>query len=272
MFSYHEYFPGVYHIQDSMGVCMTLFSGRERAVLFDAGYGLEDPRPFLKTLTDMPLTIYLTHGHHDHILGAAWFEKTFMSREDLDEFHLRTGEMQRRSVASQAESKALRVPESFLGRTIPDPAAIEWDSVRGGFDYQLLDIGGIRLNIFRVPGHTPGSIMVLAEPFNLLLTADNWNPVTWLWFPSSLDVLSWKRNMERFLSGISPAAILCSHQPGLRTIQELRTFLSSVTSRALKTSESDSTGLPAVNTHHIAMPDGSLLVFDYEKYSRACES
>ena len=40
-FDVKEYFPGVYHIGDAMGVCMTLLAGRHQAVLVDAGYGLE---------------------------------------------------------------------------------------------------------------------------------------------------------------------------------------------------------------------------------------
>ena len=69
-----EVLPGVFHIRDCMGVCMTLLAGRDQALLVDTGYGLEDVRSFIRTLTDKPLTVLLTHAHHDHALGAQWFE------------------------------------------------------------------------------------------------------------------------------------------------------------------------------------------------------
>ena len=36
-FRWAEVMPGVTHIEDPMGVCMTLLAGRERAMLVDAG-------------------------------------------------------------------------------------------------------------------------------------------------------------------------------------------------------------------------------------------
>ena len=35
-------FPGVFHITDAMGVSFSLVEGEDSALLFDAGYGLED--------------------------------------------------------------------------------------------------------------------------------------------------------------------------------------------------------------------------------------
>ena len=37
-----EILPGVWQIQDNMGVCMTLLCGEDQALLIDTGYGLED--------------------------------------------------------------------------------------------------------------------------------------------------------------------------------------------------------------------------------------
>ena len=83
MFQTNQVFPGITHITDAMGVSFTLIEGREHAVLFDTGYGMENVRSFVKTLTDKPVTVLLSHGHHDHVLGARWFDKTYLSREDL---------------------------------------------------------------------------------------------------------------------------------------------------------------------------------------------
>ena len=68
-----EVLPGVRHIRDGLGVCFTLLTGGTRALLVDAGYGVEDVSAFVHTLTDLPVTLWLTHGHFDHAPGARWF-------------------------------------------------------------------------------------------------------------------------------------------------------------------------------------------------------
>ena len=62
--------PDVYHIQDCMGVCMTLLVGKDRALLVDTGYGLENVLEMTASITALPVTVLLTHAHHDHALGA----------------------------------------------------------------------------------------------------------------------------------------------------------------------------------------------------------
>ena len=86
MFHFTEIAPGVKHIQDAMGVCFTLIEGDKRAILFDTGYGMEDVQAYVRTLTDKPVKVYLSHGHHDHVLGARWFGQTLMGEADMDEF------------------------------------------------------------------------------------------------------------------------------------------------------------------------------------------
>ena len=39
--------PGVMHIRDVMGVCMTLIEGEKAALLVDTGYGTEDVAAFI---------------------------------------------------------------------------------------------------------------------------------------------------------------------------------------------------------------------------------
>ena len=89
-----EVLPGVWHIADPMGVCCTLLAGRDRALLVDTGYGFEDLAAFVRTLTDRPLSVLLTHGHHDHALGAIHFERALAFPEEAGVLALYTGEAQ----------------------------------------------------------------------------------------------------------------------------------------------------------------------------------
>ena len=107
MFTNCRPFPGVTHITDAMGVSFTLVEGDDSALLFDAGYGLENVADYVRSLTGKPVKLILSHGHHDHILGARWFDRSLMDAEDLEEFQLRIARPQREKVQQQAESCGL---------------------------------------------------------------------------------------------------------------------------------------------------------------------
>ena len=54
----HNVFPGVYHLEDRMGVHMTLLTGQNSAVLFDTGYGIDDVAAMVREITPgVPITI-----------------------------------------------------------------------------------------------------------------------------------------------------------------------------------------------------------------------
>ena len=88
-FTVHAVMPGVWHIVDCMGVCMTLLEGENAAMLVDTGYGIEDVADFMRHMTDLPLTVFLTHNHHDHAMGARCFPETCMLEADMAHVHER---------------------------------------------------------------------------------------------------------------------------------------------------------------------------------------
>ena len=270
MFRQNEVFPGVYHITDAMGVSFTLIEGDERAILFDTGYGTEDAGACVKTLTDKPVKVYLSHGHHDHVLGARWFDRTWMCREDTEEFILRTGEEQRKKVKSQAAERGVPVPDDFMDAVIPLPKTIRFQSCTGGFESLEEDLGGMTVRIIHVPGHTPGSIVVFIAEYGLILTGDDWNPCTWMWFPTSKDVLGWRENMKTLIQtleaeGTEIRKVLCSHQPMAREGKELKDYLAYMTDERIREAPAVDMGVP-VDTHQIVKePEGWVLVFDRAK-------
>ena len=173
MFTVNHVLPGVRHITDAMGVSFTLVEGSNRAILFDTGYGMEDVKAYVETLTDKPVTVYLSHGHHDHMLGARWFGKTFLCAEDLEEFIERTGEGQRTKVMKQAQEQQVPVPEDFMTVPIARPEAICFTGKTGAFESKYEELGNLEVLVIKVPGHTPGSIVLYVPTYDLLLTADD---------------------------------------------------------------------------------------------------
>ncbi len=272
MFTVQKPFPGVYHITDAMGVSFTLLEGRDRALLVDAGYGTEDVGAYVKTLTDRPCELVLTHGHHDHVLGARYFSHCLMDAADQEEFLLRTGRRQREAVAAQAREKQLSLPEDFLTAPIPLPQPITWPEEMNGLGLCRLELGDREVLLLRVPGHTAGSVVCYLPGERLLLTGDDWNPCTWMWFPCSLPVKTWREHMLQLWDGLeaatgaSPLHVLCSHQPLLRGADELKAFLSFMTDERLGAAPPVDMGNPAIATREVACAErGWTLIFDAEK-------
>lgn len=269
MFRTNPVFPGINHITDAMGVSFTLIEGSERAILFDTGYGMEDVRSYVETLTGKPVTVLLSHGHHDHMLGARWFGKTFLCEEDMEEFIERTGTLQRSKVRQQAEDRGVPVPADFMDAPIAMPEAIRFPEKTGCFDSRTEDLGGLEIRVIRVPGHTPGSIVICVPAYRLLLTGDDWNPCTWMWFPTSMRADRWRDNMLELVrileqdEGYEIASVLCSHQPILREGKEMKDFLDYMTDERLANAPVVDMNAP-IDTHQVRKGEWTLL-FDKQK-------
>ncbi len=271
MFRDHEVAQGIHHIQDALGVCFTLIDGGDSALLVDTGYGLENVKAYVDTLTEAPVCVLLTHGHHDHVLGSRWFDTVRMRTEDLEEFRLRTGRSQRSRILEQARGKGIVPPERYTEWDIRDPLPFEMPEKAGGFQCRTVQLGKLNAQVIHVPGHTPGSLMVYLPEEKLLLTGDNWNPCTWLWFPSSVGIAEWRRNLHAVLDLLPFQMVLCSHRQGLYMRKELEEYLADVTDDAIRRAPEVDMGSP-VRTCRLAWPDGEReIIFDREKAFRDTE-
>ena len=271
MYKVNEIFPGIRHITETMGVGFTLIEGSERAILFDTGYGMEDVKAFITTMTDKPVTVLLSHGHHDHMLGARWFPKTYLCAEDMEEFLERTGKGQRTKVKAQAEEQHVSVPEDFMTAEIAPPEAILFNEKAGSFERKRVNLGSLEVQVIKVPGHTPGSIVLYVPAYDLLLTGDDWNPCTWMWFPTSARAGLWRNRMKELIHTLEEEnrrtiqSVICSHQPMKREGRELKEFLEYMTNERLADAPAIDMGAP-INTHEIRNDEkGWQLIFDRDK-------
>lgn len=255
-FESYEVLPHVFHIKDNMGVCMTLLVGEQSALLVDTGYGIEDVHAYVRTITQLPLTVVISHGHHDHALGARWFQKTLMFPEDQADFATYTGADMRQRVYQQAKDKGLLVDDTLLTDSIPMPLPLS---------EQQVDLGGMRVQIIHCPGHTPGSAVVYLPDYHLLLTADDWNPCTWLFFPAALGAQKYRTNVRK-LQSLAFTHVLCSHQLNLYERSMLDDFLNGLTDDALRSAVPVSIApYEAFDTRQASLPHNQIFVFDWAK-------
>ena len=259
-FRCREVLPDVLHIEDALGVCMTLLRGSREALLVDAGYGLENAAAFAASLTDRPVRLVLTHGHYDHCLGAAGFPEAFVFGEDAALVREHCGEFWRRRALESAAQRGIRTDaEAFL--SAPEPV---WRALAEG----PIDLGGLTARAIRCPGHTPGSAVFLVPERELLLTGDDWNPCTWLFFPEALSVREYRDNMLKLLE-LPFRHVLCPHRWELYERSALETFILGLTDGVLRAARPVDTGAwLGIRTAETEPAPGQCLVFDPERKDR----
>jgi glyoxylase-like metal-dependent hydrolase (beta-lactamase superfamily II) len=69
----------IYQIKDPMGVLMTLIIGKNKAMLIDTGYGIQNIYEHVLTLTKLPLIVVNSHGHMDHSCGNYLFPEIYIA-------------------------------------------------------------------------------------------------------------------------------------------------------------------------------------------------
>lgn len=257
-FTANQVFPGIYHITDPMGVCVTLLVGNDAALLVDTAYGIGDLRGFIRTLTDKPLHVILTHAHHDHMLGEGQFDRVAMFPEDKADYLTYSNLPYTARVADSAIARGLMVDkEAFIAAAhrMPEPLT-----------EQTVDLGSLTAQIIFCPGHTQGSCMVYVEKYRLLLTGDNWNPTTWLFFPRALGLWEYTANMREKALSLPFEQALCSHRPGLYPREILDAFFAGITPEAVASaSPAPIPPYTDINTCRLALPFEQEIIFDMDK-------
>lgn len=254
--------PGIYHIQDPMGVCMTLLCGRTRALLWDTGYGLFNLPALISRLTDKPLTVCNSHGHHDHCCANHLFPEVWISRQDIPVCEQYTGAAQREAILRQAAQKRIS-----LHALSDDAYRHAGPGVLRSFPAAEIDLGGTTVRFIPVPGHTPGSMAALVLPQRILLTGDSWNPTTWLFFAEALPVAQYA-NAMRALAALPFDTVLAPHFHKAVDATRLRLYIHGL-QPSIFTGARPVTipGHEAISTYACHPEPDSLLVFDAKKAS-----
>lgn len=143
----------VWRIDDRDMVNAYLVEGDKGALLVDTTTGRGDLARCVATLTQLPVTVVVTHFHGDHAGGIRQFEKVYVHPADLD--------LTKRNLPWRGwwGSRTKLVP------------------VEQGYRF---DLGNRIIEVIEVPGHTPGSICLLDVTHRLLFTGDNDNGMVWL--------------------------------------------------------------------------------------------
>ncbi len=131
-------------VEKNIIFCMQLVIGKKRAALIDSGLKKDSNLlQEIKSYTDLPVALYLTHGHSDHVGNAELF----------DEVHI-----------SELDAWMLNDNVSYLPLS----------------DGEKIDLGDVVLEAYALSGHTDGGFCFLNKNDGYALTGDIINRETWL--------------------------------------------------------------------------------------------
>lgn len=134
--------------------CYVLYDERSRAAcVIDPGDEPELIVSAIEANSLRPLFAVCTHGHYDHVCAA---------RELRDRYSLRLA-MHRDDIPTYTRSRELCVSWGYEPEDFPKPDLLVADN-------DVLQVGDASLTVISTPGHSPGSICILAD--GLLFSGD----------------------------------------------------------------------------------------------------
>lgn len=182
----------VWTISENGWVNIYLVAGNDSALLIDTGDGNGDLKGFIKTLTNLPLVVVETHGHPDHIRNIHQFEKIFMNEGDTSMIYWDYRPDNRRTmILEKMKDRNLSEEELNAMINVKLPA---FNLIKDGY---IFDLGGRKLEVVTVPGHTHGSICLLDKQNKMLFTGDNNNSLSWLFLKSCYPLEVYLQSLEK---------------------------------------------------------------------------
>lgn len=155
--------------KDRGGVNIGLVIGDEKAAVIDSGFGVTDTlRSYIEQITDKPLICIVAHGHPDHAGAAVLFDEIYMNERDEPllpislSYERRMGDVFGRPGYDEALYE-------YCKEHIVDGSSFTYKNMDDG---DVFDLGGVKLEVIAVPGHTQGSVVLWNREENYMYISD----------------------------------------------------------------------------------------------------
>lgn len=188
---------------------MYVYAGKQRVLLLDTGFGLLDLKQLVSALCpDREIVVVNTHAHGDHSSGNGQFSCVHVGQRDLlAAEHSLTGretELFREHFLTVSPLLNAEQVEKWQPRAAEQTCPLQ--------DGDIIDLGGIVLEVLETPGHTVGSICLWDAQNGLLFTGDMALPWgAWGHLPESATLEEYGSSIRRLCELGSHIKLLPAH-------------------------------------------------------------
>ena len=184
-----------------------LVVGTDRAILIDTGTGIGDIKQVVSELTELPVSVVLTHEHYDHVAGAYRFDEIVMY-DNVDALRvLKTGRDNASLQKYLTEDYLWKpLPEGFDPKTWIIPSMEPTSLVHDG---DMIDLGGRTLEVIYTPGHSPGSMCLLDRENRILFTGDHFFAGPLYAHPADVNIDDYVASNKKLASRINEYDYVC---------------------------------------------------------------
>ena len=170
---------GVWLMDEAHEATGYLVIGEKRACVIDTMNGYFNLYEEVRKITDKPVFVINTHGHGDHFLGNIYFEETYLNPLD-DEL-----------------AKQFTESEEFIRYC--EERGKEMPPFRPMNPGDVFDLGGRTLEIYALPGHTPGEVVVLLREDRILFSGDAINHHLWMQLDGCLPLHAYVKELDKVM-------------------------------------------------------------------------
>lgn len=164
--------PGVWAADDCWNSSFYLVEGKKRAVLIDTGMGEANVKEWARQYMPLLVICAITHAHGDHMCRATDFDEVYVSQKEET------------------------LPERMRPSTHMGPETLHY--IKGG---DKIDLGGAALEVYELPGHTPGSVAFIDHAHRCIFTGDavGSGTIVLMAIPGALNVSKYRAGVRAFL-------------------------------------------------------------------------
>jgi hydroxyacylglutathione hydrolase len=171
-------------VETSDNTTMYILEGNDKAMLIDTGTDCDRLDEVVRKITQKPLYVVITHAHIDHAGNMGYFDEVYLHPADT----------------------------VLLGR-LRSPYAGKIHYMQEG---DVFDLGGRQIEVSHMPGHTPGSVVLLDRQTESCFSGDAFGSgMVWLqlrpYAPMRTYICSLEKMEQLMDEGITK--IYCGHYP-----------------------------------------------------------
>ncbi|MBR3795542.1 MAG: MBL fold metallo-hydrolase [Clostridia bacterium] len=175
----------IWRYHDETGSTSYLVVGKTRAAMIDCGGAGKPVMPWIRSMTDLPVILLLTHAHPDHYGSAAEFDEVWLHEDDIS---------------------ALPVFEEAF--SVMGVKPLDRKTLHSFADDHVFDLGGETLIACALKGHTPGSVVFVDEAQRCIFSGDavGSGDIVLMSVPLAYNLSDYMHSLEEFLERIEPWA------------------------------------------------------------------